>query len=128
MKNLLTLTVILYSLIFSSVSFGEWTEIGSTSLGHTFYIDLDRIREQGDFRYYWRLRDSLEPDEYGTLSTIMYRVADCLQYRDKPLQVHYYLQNMGENIDSSATDLIEQWVYPIPETIGESSLKLVCEK
>ena len=114
--------------MFSSVSFGEWTEVGFTSSGHTFYIDLDRIREQGDYRYYWFLRDSLEPDEYGILSSISYRVADCLQYRDKLLQIHYFLQNMGQNLDKSSTDLKRQWVYPPPETIGESSLKFVCEQ
>ena len=44
MKKLLTLTVILYSLIFSSVSFGEWSEFGELAEGHTVYLDVEGMK------------------------------------------------------------------------------------
>ena len=43
MKKILTLFVLLYSVMFSSISFGEWTKVAETVDGST-YLNLDSIR------------------------------------------------------------------------------------
>jgi hypothetical protein len=128
MNKLLTLITLLCSMTFSSVSFGEWTKVANTSLGDRYYIDLERVRTQGDFRYYWVLEDLLEPDEFGTFSNKSYIKGDCFQPRLQTLSITYYFQPMGENMDSTYSPKKPEWRYVSPDSIGESLLQSACKK
>jgi hypothetical protein len=128
MKKLLTLTVILYSLIFSSVSFGEWTEVGTTKVGDTYYVDLERMRIHNGFKYLWRLSDFLEPTESGLLSASIYTQIDCKEFKMRNLQYVFYKQPMGEGSGKSQTSSDKDWHYPPPRTTNELVVKKVCEK
>ena len=127
MKKLFTLTVILYSLMFSTVSFGEWTEVGENLEGNTLYIDFERIRTHNDYRYVWTLLDNLEPTEFGILSTKVYRQVDCKESKTKYLQYVFYKQPMGEGSGESVTGNGD-WIYPPP--YGEDALLIsgLCKK
>ena len=127
MNKLLTLITLLCSLTFSSVSFGEWT-FGASSSGDRYYIDLERVRTQGDFTYYWVLRDALEPDNYGTFSTKSYVKGDCSQLRIQTLSISYYFLPMGESFDSTFSPKKPEWMYAPPDSIGESLLQYACKK
>ena len=45
MKYVLLLSTLTLSLMFSSASSAEWTMVGKTVAGNTFYLDLDRVRK-----------------------------------------------------------------------------------
>ena len=128
MNKLLTLFTFLCSLTFSSVSFGEWTWNGDTAGGDRYYIDLERVRTQGDYRYFWVLEDLLEPDEYGTFSSKSYMKGDCSQLRVQYLSHTYYLQPMGENMKSTYNPKKPDWKYVSPNSIRESLLQSACKK
>ena len=127
MNKLLTLITLLCSLTFSSVSFGEWT-FDSSNSGDRYYIDLERVRTQGDYRYYWTLTDLLEPNKYGTISSKSYMKGDCSQLRVQALSVSYYFQPMGENMDTTYNPKNPEWLYVPPDSISESLLQSACKK
>lgn len=127
MKKLLTLTVILYSLIFSSVSFGEWTKVGTSLIGDTYYVDLERMRIHNGFKYLWRLSDYLEPTEFGTLSASIYMQIDCTEFKMKVLQGIFYEQSMGKGLGETETPEKINWKYPSPNSVFERIIKKVCE-
>ena len=45
MKILLTIFTLAFTLMFSSTSFAEWTEVSKNIRGDTFYVDFERIRK-----------------------------------------------------------------------------------
>jgi hypothetical protein len=52
MKKLTLLTVLIFSLMFSSTSFADWTKVSSSGGGaNTFYVDFERIRKHGGYVY-----------------------------------------------------------------------------
>ena len=127
MKKLLTLTIILYSLVFSSVSFGEWTKVGTSILGDTYYLDLERMRIHNGFKYLWRLSDYLEPSEFGDLSASLYIQIDCTDFKMKSLQGIFYKQSMGKGLGETVTPQKINWEYPPPNSMAETIIKKVCE-
>ena len=72
MKFLLTIFTLLFTVMFSSTSFADWTKVGESVSGDTVYIDLERIKKYSGFVYYWGLTDYSEPDKWGYLSKKMY--------------------------------------------------------
>jgi hypothetical protein len=65
MKKLL---VLLFSIIISFNSYGEWKYITSNTLGDYYYVDYSFIKESNGDLYFWYLNDYLEPTPYGRLS------------------------------------------------------------
>jgi len=55
MKKLALLTALLFSVMFSSASYAEWTKIGVNVDGITFYVDIERIRKHDGNVYWWKL-------------------------------------------------------------------------
>ena len=127
MKPLLGIFTILFTLIFSSASFAEWTDVGRSVDGDTFYIDFERIRENDDYVYYWELQSLSKPDTDGDFSYKWYYQGDCNLFRLKLLKGSYHKDPMGigEGIDGSAPD---KWEYPPPNSMWENSLNLVCSR
>jgi len=124
MKKLL---VILFSILISFNSYGEWKEIGVGIVGgDTNYIDMDRIREHNGYVYYWTLIDYLKPTIYGHLSSKMYVQGDCGVHRIKYLSFTHSIQSMGEGGETNNPPNPE-WVYPSPGGSSDYELDLVCD-
>ena len=126
MKTLLTIFTLVFTLMFSSTSFAEWTKVEISIDGDTFYVDLDRLRKHDGYVYFWSLTDFLKPDEYGDLSGKRYVQGDCGLFRVKVLQYVYHKQPMGRDVGETSEPVNKNWRYPQPDTIGESILKSVC--
>ena len=126
MKTLLTIFTLVFTLIFSSASFAEWTKVTINEDGNAFYVDLERIRKHDGYVYYWVLNDYLKPTKYGSLSSVSYFQGDCKLFRHKRLSGSYYEVPMGkgrpESVDTSKYD----WDYPNPGSVGEYHLNSVC--
>ena len=65
MKKLtLIFTLLVSTVMFSSPSYSEWTNVGeSVENGTTFYVDFERIRKHGGYVYFLWLSDYLKPDK-----------------------------------------------------------------
>ena len=127
MKTLLTIFTLLFTVMFSSASFANWTKVGENVSGDTMYVDLERIRKHGGFVYYWSLTDYLKPDKWGDLSNKIYYQADCNLFRVMTLSYAFHKLPMGDGtgeIDEPVEK--EKWTYPTPDSMDEILLKEVC--
>ena len=125
MKKLL---ILLFSILISINSYGEWTEVSRSLDGvDTYYIEHDTIKEHGGYVYYWMMIDSLEPWEgSGYLSDQTYNQGDCGIYRNKILSYIFYKRSMGKGTGKS-DNTPSEWRYPSSGTVGKGILDYVCD-
>ena len=123
MKKLL---ILLFSLLISFNSYGEWERVNDNVDGTTYYIDKDSIKVHDGYVYYWELTDYLKPTSMGHLSDKVYKQGDCNINRYKYLTYIFYTESMG-NGNSTTADGETEWTYPSPESIGNFVLSYVCD-
>jgi len=123
MKKLL---VLLFSILISFNSYGDWKYIHDNVDGDSQFIDMDRIKENGGYVYYWALIDYLKPTEYGHMSTKMYVQGDCGVHRIKYLSFTHSKQPMGEGGETNNPPNPE-WIYPSPGGGASYKLDSVCD-
>ena len=127
MKTLLTISTLVFTVMFSSTSFGGWTKVSEDSKG-TYYVDFERIRKHDGYVFYWRLFDYLKPDEYGNLSEKNYVQVDCKLFRFKILSGSFHKEPMGRGTPETVTPKNPQWEYPSPNSVHESHTESVCNR
>lgn len=124
-KKILTLFVLLYSVMFSSISFGEWTKVAETVDGST-YLNLDSIRHHDGFVHAKRLLDYLEPTPTGWSSVEFYDQVDCEMLRTRVSTYTFYRSSMGKGVGSSIEPEELEWQSPDPDTALEEVLQTIC--
>ena len=126
MKKLL---ILLFSILISFNSYGEWTKIGSVDNEKTiFYIDYQTIRVVDNYVYWWEMNSSSIPNESGFRSTQILRQGDCQLFRDKPITYVYFIKAMGNgNFDYESTPKNPDWFFPYPGSISQMILNSVCQ-
>ena len=128
MKKITLLLVIIFTFLFSTTSWGEW-ELGSESVTDgKMYYDKDRVRKNGKSLYFWMLHDYGRPSLDGTLSVTTYTQLDCSIFRYKDLKVRVYDKSMGEGEITSAGTPLDEWNYPLPNSVFEYFYKKICEE
>ena len=127
MKKHLTILTLLFTLMFSSISYAEWTKVAGNVDGTTYYVDFDRIREVDGYVYFWSLHDYLKPNKLGDLSAKVYAQGDCKLFRIKVLDFSFFKEPMGEGTGKTGNNSNPEWQYPPPKTPMEVTLKLVCD-
>ena len=126
MKRLNLLTVLVLSLLSTPV-FADWTNLGESVNGNTYYVDFDRIRKHGGYVYFWELDDYLKPTDSGTLSGKIYKQGDCKLFRYKILSDSYYKEPMGGGTSHKSSNRPDkEWRYLPPNSSIEVVLKSVC--
>ena len=123
----LGITLFFSTLMFASPAYADWVKVTENENGTTSYVDFDGMRTNGGYVYFWQLADYLEPNEYGTLSSKVYNQGDCGMFRRKYLSYIHYEQPMGEGSGDSNSPPNPEWNYPIPNSMGETILKIVCD-
>ena len=90
MKTLLTITTFVFTLMLSSTSFAEWTEV-SSNMGeqNTYFVDFERIRKHDGFVYFWSMSNYPIPIK-GVSSEINLRQGDCKLFRYKIIDGSFY--------------------------------------
>ena len=89
MKKITLLLVIIFTFLFSTTSWGEWSFVVESVDGIKYYYDKDRIRKSGKYIYFWELRDHIKPRSYvDGLSITQYVQLDCSIFRYKDLTYH----------------------------------------
>jgi len=124
MKKLL---VLLFSLLISFNSFGDWKWIGDNANSNDYYIDFEKIKKVDGYKYYWFLTDLLKPDKDGDFSYVSYVQGDCKLSRYMNLSEFYYKQPMGEGKVTTNTPENPKWSYPPPDSMNEYLLEQVCD-
>ena len=126
MKTLLTISTLVFTVMFSSTSFAGWTKVVENVNG-TYYVDFERIRKHGDYINFWELVDLLKPDKDGDLSYKLYQRGDCNLFRYKYLSSSNYKQPMGGGHGADYNEPDKDWRYPSPYSINEIVLKTICD-
>ena len=127
MKKILISFTIIFSMMFTSVSFAEWTKVVTAANGSEVYIDFDRIRKNDGFIYYWELDNYMEPDTNSHFSVESYNKGDCNAFRVQSLMLKSYEKPMGKGNANDPFDPKDGWVYPSPNSVLEEILNLVCK-
>ena len=130
MKKLVAIFTLLFSTtMFSSPAYAEWTKVASNTAGDSYYIDFTRVREHDGYIYYWRISDYLKPTETGTISSRVYKQASCSLFKTKFLSDTYFKGPMASGeVNSSSNIPDEGWNYPVPGSVAEGILKVICDK
>ena len=77
MKKITILLVIIFTFLFSTTSWGEWSYVTESVSGIKYYYDKDRLRKSGKYLYFWVLIDLTKPTDMGDLSYTQYTELDC---------------------------------------------------
>jgi len=129
MKKLL---VLLFSLLISFNSYGEWTLVasgsdsgsGSSEINH--YVDFDRINKQGKDIYFWQLSD-YKINEFGDSSHIGKVRGNCNSMGIQMQVVYFYSDSMGSGKLNATDNEPWDWEYYPPGSVMDSLLKSVCD-
>ena len=124
MKKIL---VLLFSILVSINSYGDWKWIGDNVNSDNYYIDFEKIKKVDGYKYYWFLTDLLKPDKDGDFSYVSYVQGDCKLSRYMYLSEFYYKQPMGEGKVTTNTFENPKWSYPPPDSMNEYLLEQVCD-
>jgi hypothetical protein len=128
MKSLTLFIALTFSVMFSSSSYAEWTNVFENPLGG-LYLDIDRIKVRGDTVYYWFLFDNLKPQPYTNVwSAKFYIQGDCKLFRFKRLRIITYEEPMGGGTGDTINGPDKDWTDPSPKSGDETALRLVCNR
>ena len=127
MKKITLILVIIFTFLFSTTSWGEWSYVTNAVNGNQYYYDKDRLRKSGKYIYFWWLSDFNEQIN-GGLSQTQYIQLDCSTFRYKSLSVDTHKNFKGEGGVVKNFDPIDKWIYPKPNSIPEIVSNTVCEK
>ena len=127
MKKLIPI-LLCSTVMFSSPSYAEWKKVSEGVSGNTFYVDLERIRKNDGYVYWWTLSDFLKPDKWGYLSFKIYNQGDCKLFRYKRLSFSFHKEPMGGGTGSVDNNSDKNWRYPAPDRADENILKSVCSR
>ncbi len=121
------LTILLFSILISFNSYGEWTEVAENTTGDSFYIDNNTIKKHNGYTYYWELNDFITPLSGKYMSGKSYNKGDCGVNRVQILWLNLYKQPMGKGDNKKIRgDDDSKWRYPEPGTVNNSLLNYVC--
>ena len=125
-KKTTLLLVIIFTFLFSTTSWGEWSYVGDSIKGK-YYYDKDRVRKSGTYIYFWELFD-LKEQFQNSLSDTSYTQIECSIFQYKTLKVEFYTKQMGEGGILYSYTPKDEWKYPKPNTSKEFMLNKVCEE
>ena len=91
-------------------------------------MDFERIRKVDGYVYWWGLIDRSKPNKHGIISSKLYRQGDCKLFRWKGLSWSWHKEPMGGGSGETNNDPDKEWKYPPPNSLNETTLKIVCSR
>ena len=98
MKYSLFFLLFTSSIVIGFPSYAEWKYLIKTSRGDSHYIDFNSLKREGDYIYFWSLRDYAKMDKWGDLSSKKYLKVDCKNFKFKFLSDSYHNRQMGKGL------------------------------
>ena len=119
--------LLLFSLILSSSSYGEWVSFVTDANKNIHYLDFEGMTKTDGYIYYWEMTNYANPTD-RFLSIATYHKADCGSYRYKDITFNGYTQEMaqGEPETMDLTILDKDWTSPVAGSVADYSLDLAC--
>ena len=120
MKKLL---LILFSLLLSFNSYGEWKEIPviNDDFAEQAFIDFDNLKKKKDGYVYWWMMTSRSDS-----SEKIYLQSDCDGESFYRLSAVLHTKPLGKG-ESTSISPNEGWTYPAPDTGMYNFLEVICE-
>ena len=112
--------VLLFTLLISFNSYGNWTKIIKDG-DKTYYIYFDDIKQKDGYVYWWLMASDSED------SSQLYLLSDCEMNRIKPMQEISYSQPLGKGGPDVEEIEDDSWVFLPPETVPNLLNSLVCQ-
>ena len=128
MKKIL---ILLFSILISFNSYGEWSYFGDNVNDNKFYISKDSIKEIDGYVYFWTMSEYEEPQKqfYEMLSEKRYKKGDCKMYQTTDLMWIAYKKLYGVE-EIARIKLLEsdlEWKYLDPGSTNWEILDYVCD-
>jgi len=125
MKKLLLL---LFSLMLSFNSYGEWVYINKNQdTGTSFYIETFTIEVDDGTVLWWDLNNYPEPQENGMLSSALKRAGDCNNKVFVNLGFKWFKNRMATGKNSGTFKPEHDWTKPVSGSIEEMMLNFACD-
>ena len=128
-KYMKKLLLLLFSLILSFNSYGEWTKTNEGLDGGSYYIDFQTVNKlDNGYVVFWSMAD-VDVNNNGNMSSKIYFQGDCNLSRMKILSMIQYKEPMGlgESQSESESEVeLAGWEYLPPDSIGLDILETVC--
>jgi len=120
--------ILLFSIILSFNSYGEWVGFVTDANKNIHYLDFEEMTETDGYIYYWEMTNYANPTD-RFLSIATYHKADCGSYRYKDITFNGYTQEMaqGEPETMDLTILDKDWTSPVSGSVADYSLNLACQ-
>ena len=107
------LTILLFSILISFNSYGNWTKLDNlSSVGFTIYIDNLTIKKHDGYVYFWEMTNFIDPKSGDEISSKGYIQVDCGVVRFKILSQIDYDEPMGRGSADAYNPSNRKWVYP----------------
>ena len=129
--------ILLFSLLcfFVKAHAVDWVKIGENKNKDSFYVDVENIKKNNSFVYYWNLINLLDQTKIGAHSYISKYKVDCVHEQQIWLSNTFYNQPMAKG--KIITNSIPVWNhygstlneirYLAPGSIEDRIMKFVCD-
>jgi hypothetical protein len=129
-KKITLLLVIIFTFLFSTTSWGEWSFGKKDKKGNTFYYDKERVRKKGGVLYFWELQDyGLEhwlKKKHGANSHTTFLGLDCSILRYYDFKLLLFTKQMGEGEQIFYSHSPGPWGTPSPNSVREEMFEEIC--
>ena len=125
MYKIKIILVIIFTFLFSTTSWGEWSFGKKDKEGNTFYYDKERVRKKNGNFFFWELED-YGKDRSGAKSKTTFIGLDCSLYRYMELKVVDFTTPMGEGRPRYSWTPTAEWEYPLPNSLREEMFEEIC--
>ncbi len=125
MYKIKIILVIIFTFLFSTTSWGEWSFGKKDKEGNTFYYDKERVRKKNGNLFFWELED-YGKDRFGDISKTTFIGLDCSLLRYMDVKAVLFTTPMGEGKPRRSLTFTAEWDYPLPNSIREEMFEEIC--
>ena len=125
MYKIKIILVIIFTFLFSTTSWGEWSFGKKDKEGNTFYYDKERVRKKNGNFFFWEL-ENYGKDRSGANSKTTFIGLDCSILRYIDVKILLFTKPMGEGEQIFYSHDTGGWEYPLPNSLREEMFEEIC--